>query len=77
MQNINKLASGVHELVQVNAKRLKVENQDQQQLLEFCREEAENTQQHEKEMAELYLEMMIVQQSNNLGISMNKAKYTA
>ena len=63
--------------MQVNAKRLKVENQDQQQLLEFCREEAENTQQYEKEMAELHLQMMIVQQSNNLGISMNKAKYTA
>ena len=66
------LASGVHELAQVYGKRLKVENQDQQQLLEFCRKEAEKTRRYEKKMAELYLKMMMVKQSNNLGMNFNQ-----
>ena len=37
LQAINKLGLGVQELARVNSKRLKVENKDRQQLLEFCR----------------------------------------
>ena len=62
LQAIDKLASGVQELARVNAKYLKVENQDLQQLLEFRREEAEKTRKYEKEMAERYFKMMRVQQ---------------
>lgn len=50
-------------------KRLKVENQDQQRLLEFSREKAGKTGNHEKEITELYLKMAIVQQSNNFGMN--------
>ena len=67
LQAINKLASGVHDLAQVNAKHVKVENQDRQQLLEFRREEAGKTRKHGNEVTELYLKMMMVQQSNNFG----------
>ena len=53
-------------------KRLKVKNQDQQQLLEFRREEAGKTGNHEKEITELYLKMAVVQQSNNFGMNFNQ-----
>ena len=72
LQAIDKLASGVQELARVNAKYLKVENQDLQQLLEFRREEAEKTRKYEKEMAERYFKMMRVQQSNNFRMNLNQ-----
>ena len=77
LQAINKLASGVQELAPVNAKRLKVEKQDRQQLLEFRREEAEKTRKHKKEIAELHLKIMMVQQPNNFRIifSQQSQKY--
>ena len=50
-------------------KRLKVENQDRQRLLEFSREKAGKTGNYEKEITELYLKMAIVQQSNNFGMN--------
>ena len=66
-------ASGFQELARVNAKRLKVENQDRQQLLEFRREEAEKTRKYKKElMAELYLKMIMVQQSNKFRINFSQ-----
>lgn len=50
-------------------KRLKVENQDQQRLLEFSREKAGKTGNREKEITELYLKMAMVQQSYNFGMN--------
>ena len=50
----------------------KIENQDRQQLLEVRQEEAEKTRRLEYEMAELYLKVVIVQQSNNFGMNFNQ-----
>jgi len=61
LQAIGQLASGVNKLADVNAKRMKIEEKDREALLNFRKEEAEKTRQHEKDMAELYLNMMHIQ----------------
>ena len=61
LQAISQLASGVNKLADVNAKRMKIEEKDRLALLNFRREEAERNRQHEKEMAEMYFQMMHVQ----------------
>ena len=55
LQAMSQLASGVHRLSEVNAKRMKLEEKDRKALLEFGKEEAEKNRQHEKEMAQIYL----------------------
>ena len=55
LQAMSQLASGVHRLAEVNAKRMKLEEKDRKALLEFRKEEAVKNRQHEKEMAQIYV----------------------
>ena len=58
---MSQLASGVNSLTEVNAKWMKLEEKDRKALLEFRKEDAEKNQQHEKEMAQIYLRMIEIQ----------------
>lgn len=68
--NQGKLMQKLQQLLPVLV--FKIENQDRQQLLEVRQEEAEKTRRLEYEMAELYLKVVIVQQSNNFGMNFNQ-----
>ena len=62
---MSQLASGVNRLAGVNAKRMKLEEEDRKALLEFRKEEAEKNGQHEKEMAQIYLQMIEMQRPSH------------
>ena len=58
LQAMSQLAASVNRLAKVNARKTIIEEKDRKSLLDFPREEAEKTGEHEKYMAELYLRMM-------------------
>ena len=58
LQAMSQLASGVNILTKVNAKRMKLEEKNRKALLEFRKEEAEKNRQQEKEMTQIYLQMI-------------------
>ena len=58
LQAMNQLAASINSLAKVNARKMVIEEKDRKLLLEFRREEAEKTRQHEKCMVALYLRMM-------------------
>ena len=58
LQAMSQLAASVNRLAEVNARKTMIEEKDRKTLLDFRREEAEKTGEHEKYMAELYLRMM-------------------
>ena len=65
LQAMSQLAASVNRLAEVNARKMMIEENDHKSLLEFRREEAEQTREHEKDMAELYLRMMNHSNSTN------------
>ena len=65
LKAMSQLAASVNRLAEVNSSKMIIEEQDRKSLLEFRREEAEKTREHEKYMAELYFRMMNHRHSTN------------
>ena len=54
LQALSRLASGVNKIAEVNAKQMKLEQEDREALLRFWREEVAKNRDHEKKMVQLY-----------------------
>ena len=65
LQAMSQLAASVNSLAKVNARKMMIEEKDRKSLLEFRREEAEKTRQHEKCMVEHYLRILNHSNSSN------------
>lgn len=64
-QALSKLAASIDKLVDVSAKRTKIEQDDRRAFLDFKREEAEASRKHEKEMAEIYMKNAMLFSNNS------------
>ena len=58
LQALSELDAGVNKLAEVNAKRMKLEQEDRKALLKFWPEEAAKYRDHKKEMIQLYFCMI-------------------
>ena len=54
LQALSRLVSGVNKIAEVNAKQMKLEQEDREALLRFWREEVAKNRDHEKKMVQLY-----------------------
>ena len=61
LQALSQLDAVVNKLAEVNAKRMKLEQEDTEALLKFRRDEATKYRDHEKEMVQLYLHIIMQQ----------------